>query len=126
MNYRIHTISDIAPETGHEIVQMEKDGEVRMREIIIEVPDDFGNTLKPEKVIKGLTECVAAGLEKACPADCPYFLQCFPGVGLATPFVSLMADALTLLKEQGNQIEQLEHDLAVAQSNLNYYVNGND
>ncbi len=53
-----------------------------------------------EKVIKGLTKCVAAGLEKACPADCPYFLQCFPDVGLATPFLSLMADALTLLKEQ--------------------------
>lgn len=28
MIYRIHTISDIAPETGHEIVQMEKGDEV--------------------------------------------------------------------------------------------------
>lgn len=53
-----------------------------------------------QKVIKGLTECVAAGLETACPANCPYFLQCFPDAGLATPFMSLMADALSLLKEQ--------------------------
>lgn len=35
-------------------------------------------------------------------------------------------DALELLKEQADQIERLEHDLAVTQNNLNYYVNGND
>lgn len=67
-----------------------------------------------EKVIKGLTNCVAAGLERACPADCPYFLQCFPDVGPAAPFVSLMADALALLKEQeakaGKWIEQDGYD----------------
>ena len=34
--------------------------------------------------------------------------------------------ALELLKEQEDQIEQLEHDLAVTQNNLNYYVCGND
>lgn len=34
--------------------------------------------------------------------------------------------ALVLLKEQEAQIERLEHDLAVTQNNLNYYVNGND
>ena len=39
---------------------------------------------------------------------------------------ALQADAIALLKEQENQIEQLEHDLAVTQNNLNYYVNGND
>ena len=33
---------------------------------------------------------------------------------------------IDLLKEQDDQIEQLEHDLAVTQNNLNYYVNGND
>ena len=38
----------------------------------------------------------------------------------------LKEDALALLKEQEQQIEQLEHDLAVTQNNLNYYVNGND
>lgn len=53
-----------------------------------------------EKVIKGLTGCITAGLEKACPADCPYFLQCFPDVGPATPFVLVMQDALALLKYQ--------------------------
>jgi hypothetical protein len=37
-----------------------------------------------------------------------------------------MRDAIALLKEQEAQIEQLEHDLAVTQNNLNYYVNGND
>lgn len=34
--------------------------------------------------------------------------------------------ALELLKEQEEQIEQLEHDLAVTENNINYYVNGND
>ena len=53
-----------------------------------------------EKVIKGLTACVMAGLEKARPTDCPYFLQCFPDVGPADPFVPLMQDALDLLKEK--------------------------
>lgn len=53
-----------------------------------------------EKVVKGLTACVTAGLEKACPTDCPYFLQCFPDVGPADPFMQLMQDALALLKEQ--------------------------
>lgn len=61
-----------------------------------------------EKVIKGLTECVAAGLETACPADCPYFLKCFPDVGLATPFMSLMADALSMLKEQEGVAPEVE------------------
>ena len=35
-------------------------------------------------------------------------------------------DGYALLTEQEDQIEQLEHDLAVTQNNLNYYVNGND
>ena len=35
-------------------------------------------------------------------------------------------DGYSLLTEQEDQIEQLEHDLAVTQNNLNYYVNGND
>lgn len=60
-----------------------------------------------EKVIKGLTKCVTAGLEKACPTDCPYFLQCFPDVGPADPFMQLMQDALALLKEQEAEIRQL-------------------
>ena len=34
--------------------------------------------------------------------------------------------AVELLKEQTEQIERLEHDLAAAENNLNYYVNGND
>ena len=53
-----------------------------------------------EKVIKGLTACVTAGFEKACPIDCPYFPICFPDVGLADPFMQLMQDALALLKER--------------------------
>lgn len=39
--------------------------------------------------------------------------------------LSLLIDALELLKEQQSEIERLEHDLAVTQDNLNYYVNGN-
>lgn len=76
--------------------------------------------LERQNVIKGLTECVAAGLEKACPANCPYFLKCFPDVGLATPFVPLMADALAMLKEQ----EAVEPILKREGRNkyYNYYV----
>lgn len=53
-----------------------------------------------EKVIKGLTECVTASLERPCPLDCPYFQLCFPDEGPSNPFMSLMQDTLTLLKEQ--------------------------
>ena len=35
-------------------------------------------------------------------------------------------DGYALLTAQEDQIEQLEHDLAVTQNNLNYYMNGND
>lgn len=38
----------------------------------------------------------------------------------------LVRDALAMLKEQEKVIERLEHDLAVTQNNLNYYVCGND
>lgn len=38
----------------------------------------------------------------------------------------MYTDIIALLKEQEEQIKQLEHDLAVAQNNLNYYINGND
>ena len=53
-----------------------------------------------DKVIKGLTQCVTAGVKKACPKDCPYLPFCFPDVGLSNPFMPLMQDALNLLKEQ--------------------------
>ena len=66
-----------------------------------------------EKVNKGLTKCVAAGLKTMCQADCPYFLQCFPDVGPATPFMPLMADALALLKEQEAVEPILEQDSMV-------------
>lgn len=39
---------------------------------------------------------------------------------------NLMSDALALLKEQEERIEQLDYDLAVTQDNLYYYLNGND
>jgi hypothetical protein len=37
----------------------------------------------------------------------------------------LIHDAIELIKNQKKEIEKLEHDLAVAQDNLNYYLNGN-
>ena len=42
------------------------------------------------------------------------------------PYAQAIDEIRELLKEQEAQIEQLEHDLAVTQNNLNYYVNGND
>ena len=35
-------------------------------------------------------------------------------------------EAVELLKEQAEQIERLEHDLAVTEGNLAFYINGND
>jgi len=61
-----------------------------------------------EKVIKGLTECVTAGLETACPLDCPYFQLCVSDVGPANLFMPLMQDALTLLKEQEARVMTLD------------------
>ena len=68
-----------------------------------------------DKVIEGL-EC-HTGL---CSESCPYYNitdYCFE---------ELCRDVLELLKKQEGQIKQLEHDLAVAQDDLYYYVNGND
>ena len=72
-----------------------------------------------EKVMQWLETC-ASGCEDGCPYEYKnlvFRLECK---------ADLMRDALALLKEQEDQIEQLEHDLAVTQNNLNYYVNGND
>ena len=35
-------------------------------------------------------------------------------------------EVVAILEEQEKRIKQLEYDLAVAQYNLNYYVNGNN
>ena len=47
-------------------------------------------------------------------------------INMAKDRCDAVEDALALLKEQEEQIEQLEHDLAVTENNINYYVNGND
>ena len=64
-----------------------------------------------EKVIGHLYDCLAASK----PENLWVFVR-----------KDIVGDALNLLKEQEAQIERLEHDLAVTQNNLNYYVNGND
>ena len=68
-----------------------------------------------EKVIRGL-ECHAG----VCSDSCPYYNI----TGFC--FEELCRDSIAILKEQEGKIEQLEHDLAVAQDDLYYYVNGND
>lgn len=68
-----------------------------------------------EKVIKWMENCVK-GHEKAYPEDRPYFQQCFPD-GKAIPFMPLMQDALSLLKEQ----EPVKPNVY----GLNYYFCGN-
>lgn len=60
-------------------------------------------------------------LSTKCEDDghyCPYF---------ASDECSLLLckDTLELLKEQKAEIESLEHNLAVTQDNLNWYLNGN-
>lgn len=41
-------------------------------------------------------------------------------------YIEFLDDAIELLKEQEQTIERLEHDLAITENNLNYYINGND
>lgn len=76
-----------------------------------------------EKIEKGLRFC----FETANCDGCPYEIECRK-ISFKTPenHCPILDDVLSLLKEQNDQIEQLEHDLAVTQNNLNYYVNGND
>lgn len=71
-----------------------------------------------EKVLNGLEACAdrTGALCRTCPYD-------FRKEGC---IFDMARDALELLKEQEAQIKRLEHDLAVTQNNLNYYVNGND
>ena len=73
-----------------------------------------------EKVIKGLECCCGPGM---CFQGCPYHEGSQSVEGCTS---QLAVEALELLKEQEQQIEQLEHDLAVTQNNLDYYVNGNN
>lgn len=72
-----------------------------------------------EKVLVGLKSCAdsTGALCRTCPYDFVHNENCMG---------DMAQDALELLKEQEAQIERLEHDLAVIQNNLNYYVNGND
>ena len=71
-----------------------------------------------EKVIKSLEKCASGKCE-----GCIYYE---PGNIHPGCWDTLMMDAAILLKEQAEQIERLEHDLAVTESNLAFYVNGND
>lgn len=74
-----------------------------------------------EEVIAGIDICLH---RFRCGEDCPYYP--YDTERTRGCMEQLREDAITLLKEQEDQIEQLEHDLAVTQNNLNYYVNGND
>ncbi len=74
------------------------------------------------KVIEGLETCsdVYYGADGAC-SSCPYS-QTNGDRCLA----ELVHDAIDLLKEQAEQIDRLERDLAITTNSLNYYINGND
>jgi len=72
-----------------------------------------------EKVINGLEHCINNS-DNNC-YQCPYSCQCEEGY-----YTALKEDAFALLKEQEEQINRLEYSLAVAENNLNYYINGND
>ena len=75
-----------------------------------------------EKVKKGLDLCLSGELS-ACK-DCPYDIECKETI--CTGPSPLRRDALKLLEDQEVEIERLEHDLAVTEHNMNYYINGND
>ena len=48
------------------------------------------------------------------------------GIEQARNFLQTIDDALELLKDQRNTINQLEYNLAVTQDNLCFYINGNN
>ena len=73
-----------------------------------------------EKTIKGLADISEYVLAKADIAGIGKGKEVFDS------YYRAVEDAIAMLKEQEEQIEQLENDLAVTQNNLNYYVNGND
>ena len=72
-----------------------------------------------EKVIKGLSSCSGS---EPCVSSCPYYDNCGNNYSCTS---NLAKDALALLKEQKEEIESLEHDLAVTRDNLHFYLNGN-
>ena len=72
-----------------------------------------------EKVMKGLEHCMH--IDTVFCADCPYDYA-----DSSDCVVELAKNALELLKVQEAKIERLEHDLSVAENNLNYFVNGNN
>ena len=72
-----------------------------------------------EKVVEGLehlAELLFQQYQVVYDGDAPTYYDAYKTVD----------DAIAMLKEQGEQIKRLEHDLAVTQNNLNYYMNGND
>lgn len=72
-------------------------------------------------------EKVLNDLQELCEHLFHEYKICYKGDEEDTYNRFLIANnALNLLKEQEAQIERLEHDSAVTQNNLNYYVNGND
>ena len=75
-----------------------------------------------EKLIKGLETCSQKTVLYVC-GQCPYNNDDSDTYGCTQ---ALSEDALALLKEQRSQIEILEYKLAVAENNLNHYINGND
>ena len=52
-----------------------------------------------EKVVKGLEYCIPLDEGEKCPTGCPYYRDLCFGYG------QLMRDALTLLKEQEEQLQ---------------------
>lgn len=71
-----------------------------------------------EMVIKSLEECSGGDC-----CGCMYFRTTIYGDHCWDKLIKVAAE---LLKEQAEQIERLEHDLAITTNNLNYYINGND
>lgn len=67
------------------------------------------------KIIKGL-EVIKQFFEYGLPSTAEMF----------DSYYGILNDAQKLLKEQDQQIENLEYALAITENNLNYYVNGND
>jgi len=72
-----------------------------------------------KKVIKGFDVCLKNIDQPDCPNDCPYFSDCSKCENRVV-FQPLMRDALTLLKEQKEQIKNRDESLEKAREEIKW------
>ena len=72
-----------------------------------------------EKAVKGLEVCLKNIDQQDCPNDCPYLSDCSKHENRVI-FQPLMRDALSLLKEQEEQIKNRDESLEKARAEIKW------